>query len=160
MPGSNENWQIKVHDDKGNPMHTELTLTIFDAALEQIQAHDFPIPQKPNFPIEPWQAHLHSSINYSTIIAEQTILDFQPPQFVELHYYGLPINTHYARPLMTRSMGNLNFKESAQVDTLNDAHSEEALEIRTDFRSTAFLSMKLPLITMERLSFHLNYLIH
>lgn len=170
-PGDSISLKIKIKDEYDRPVVASLGLTVYDASLDRITAHQWTGISWPKFySASTWELPLAAAVGAFPVLSPQVV--FEDPGYIEpltlnwfgMGYYGI---TRMDAPMMMKSVqarpeageaGRNMVQDISQaagdrggrqeetpvkpdiVDSGRQAQELPAVQIRSDFRETAFFN--------------------
>lgn len=155
LPGSHSKWQVLVKDADGNPISGELALSIYDRSLEYIQS-DIADPVEKFFYGRKYrsQVRYQSMLNFGAFQnlyaeLEDTILEANvessghmrksaQPRFQNQMFRGIATSAMADSEMVMDAAAPMSLAANTMVSGDDSNASQDAPQIRSDFRKTAY----------------------
>ncbi|GAB4094333.1 alpha-2-macroglobulin family protein [Flaviaesturariibacter terrae] len=158
LPGSREQWQLTVRGPKGEQVAAEMLASMYDASLDQLKPHSWPVPAvwtNNNFPERVTSDGGFSSSQPHTLyreLVQKTIPDITSDRFLfdeNYQYYsnalqgrisGLNVSANGQRRMrmataMPAAQAGFDMAEAAEVDKVMENRSFKYTTAKTDTAS-------------------------
>jgi hypothetical protein len=146
-PGAEEEWRIRIKDQKGVQNKSEVLTTMYDASLDVFNKNEwlFPTPDQQIIFTDDWQtggfSHIQS-YEKSFIAVEwaytEKTYDRLPGLNLFYSFYSMKTNQAVSADITILQKGKENLDKENDKDVYADSAKAEQTEIRKNFQETAF----------------------